>query len=312
MCVHAHTHTLLVPSTAMPEGAGAEATSSRTSARGGGGGAAAVASSSADRGALATPADPLAAGEAIDELLAANGGPEHAKKRKYPDPGFAVERFGPTESRGSYTNGFKVKAAAFTKVLCTDGKPVGNHGAAKVLGVDKKRIVTWVKEEEKIKGMIAIKPKLSSAKSLHAGVAASTADIDQALENYINGQRKQHHSCGYKQVMNKLLELKPHALGGLADTDTPDDEEEFRKKFNNWYRRFRRRRGFSIRRRTSVGQQKLPTGKMIMFSVSFLRQELSRKFRRESVIPRSINRCFLLFGRAVKSAAFTMCILREP
>ena len=196
VCVHAHTHTLLVPSAAMPEGAGAEATSSRTSARGGGG---VAASSSADRRALATPADPLAAGEAIDELLAANGGPEHAKKRKYPDPGFAVERFGPTESRGSYTNRFKVKAAAFTKVLCTDGKPVGNHGAAKVLGVDKKRIVTWVKEEEKLKGMIAIKPKLSSAKSLHAGVAASTADIDQALENYINDQRKQRHGCGYKQ-----------------------------------------------------------------------------------------------------------------
>ncbi|CAM9369069.1 unnamed protein product, partial [Pylaiella littoralis] len=35
--------------------------------------------------------------------------------------------------------------------------------------------------------------------------------------------------------------------------------EEFRAKFNNWYRRFRKRRGFSIRRRTSVGQ-KLPTG----------------------------------------------------
>ncbi|CAN0514480.1 unnamed protein product, partial [Laminaria digitata] len=35
--------------------------------------------------------------------------------------------------------------------------------------------------------------------------------------------------------------------------------EQFRAKFNNWYQRFRKRRGFSIRRRTSVGQ-KLPTG----------------------------------------------------
>ena len=59
--------------------------------------------------------------------------------------------------------------------------------------------------------------------------------------------------------MNKLLELKPDALGSLPDTNTPDDAEEFRKKFNPWYQRFRRRRGFSIRRRTGMGQ-KLPAG----------------------------------------------------
>ncbi|CAN0001693.1 unnamed protein product, partial [Pylaiella littoralis] len=84
-------------------------------------------------------------------------------------------------------------------------------------------------------------------------------DVDQALEDYINEQRKEHRGCGNAEVMNKLLELKPDALGGLPATATPQEAEEFRAKFNNWYRRFRKRRGFSIRRRTSVGQ-KLPTG----------------------------------------------------
>ena len=55
----------------MSEGAGAETTSSQISARGGGGGGGgggAATLSSVDRGA--TPADLLAAGEAIDELTA--------------------------------------------------------------------------------------------------------------------------------------------------------------------------------------------------------------------------------------------------
>ena len=69
----------------MSEGAGAEATSSETS-----GSVAAAAAATA-----APAADPLAAGEAFDELLAANDDHESSKKRKYPEPGFAVERSGP-------------------------------------------------------------------------------------------------------------------------------------------------------------------------------------------------------------------------
>ena len=59
--------------------------------------------------------------------------------------------------------------------------------------------------------------------------------------------------------MNKLLEIKPDALGGLPANATPTEAEEFRARFNNWYQRFRRRWQFSIRWRTSVGQ-KIPTG----------------------------------------------------
>ena len=59
----------------------------------------------------------------------------------------------------SYSIGDKVKAAGFTRVLCEDGKPVGNHGAAKVLGVNKRRIIEWGREEEKLKGKMNAKPQ---------------------------------------------------------------------------------------------------------------------------------------------------------
>ncbi|CAB1103827.1 unnamed protein product [Ectocarpus sp. CCAP 1310/34] len=216
----------------------------------GGAGVAAEAPAGAPAAASsASAADPLVAGEAIDKLLAANN-----KKRKYPEPGFAVDRSGAVGGRGSYSNAFKVKAAEFTRALCEDGKPVGNTGAAKVLGVSKKRIIAWVKEEGKLKGLIQAKPKLSKAKSLNVGVAASTADVDQALEDYINEKRKQHRGCGNAEVMNKLLEIKADALGGLGPTATTEEALQFRNKFNGWYKRFRARRGHSIRRRTSVGQ----------------------------------------------------------
>ena len=126
-----------------------------------------------------------------------------------------------------------MKAAGFTRVLCEDGKPVGNHGAAKVLGVNKRRIIEWVQEEEKLKGKMKANPKVPNAKTLHAGGVASTVDVDQDLEDYGNEQRKQHLGCGNREVMNKLLELKPDALGGLPATATSEEAEQFRARFNN-------------------------------------------------------------------------------
>ena len=129
---------------------------------------------------------------------------------------------------------------------------MGNAGAAKVLGVARKCIIMWLRDEEKLKSRINANPKRSKAKQFHARVTASTAD------HYIDEQRKQYRGCGSKEVMNKLLELKPDALGGLPAT-VWRETLAFSDKFKCWYQRFRKRRGVSIRRRTSVGQ-KLPIG----------------------------------------------------
>ena len=50
-------------------------------------------------------ADSLAAGEAIDEMLAANDPAKLHKKRKYPEPDFTIERFGAVGGKGSYPFG---------------------------------------------------------------------------------------------------------------------------------------------------------------------------------------------------------------
>ncbi|CAM9878076.1 unnamed protein product, partial [Pylaiella littoralis] len=80
-------------------------------------------------------------------------------------------------------------------------------------------------------------------------------DVDQALADYINDQRKQHCGCGNAEVMNKLLEMKPDALGGLPANATAEEGLAYKVKFNKWYQRFRKRHRFSIRRHTSVGQK---------------------------------------------------------
>ena len=78
----------------MSEGAGAEATSSETS----GSVAAAATAAATAAPAAASAADPLAAGEAIDELLAANDDHESSKKRKYPRQ--ALQSKGPGQQEG--------------------------------------------------------------------------------------------------------------------------------------------------------------------------------------------------------------------
>ena len=136
---------------------------------------------------------------------------------------------------------------------------MGNAGTAKVLGVDRKHVIMWLHDEGKLKSKTNANLKLSKAKQVHAGVKASTADIKEALDDYISEKRKQLRGCVRKEVINKLLGLKPDALGGLPATARPEEALAFSDKFKCWYQRFRKRRGFSIRRRTSVGH-KLSTG----------------------------------------------------
>ena len=179
----------------MSEGASAESTATSQASTGG-----------------SSSADPLAAGEAIDEMLAANDPPKLHKKLKYPEPDFVIERSGAVRGKGSYPIRSTLKAAAFTRVVCVDGQPVGNVGVEKVLGVGRKRIIMWLCDEEQLKSKINANPKLSKAKQVHAGMTASTADIGEDLDDYIDEQQKHHRGCGSKEVMNKLPELKPDAL----------------------------------------------------------------------------------------------------
>ncbi|CAB1097747.1 unnamed protein product [Ectocarpus sp. CCAP 1310/34] len=221
-------------------------------------------SSSADQGAAA--ADPKATGEAIDEMLAANDPVKNSNgKRAYPEPNFPIERSGAVGGKGSYPIRFKLNAAP-------------THGRSARATVPRKRIIEWLKQEEQLREKVSANPKLSKAKQVHSGGKASTVDAEQALVDYINEQRKQHRGCGNREVMNKVLELKPDALGGMPANAKPEEALAFKVKFNSWYQRFRKRHGSSIRRRTSVGQ-KLPKGYegMAWATVMKLREALVKR-----------------------------------
>ena len=152
-----------------------------------------------------------------------------------------------------------------------DGQPVGSAGAAKVLEVNRRRIIMWLRDKEKLKSKINANPKLTKVKQVHAGMTASTADIEEALNDYIN----KHRGCGSNEVMNKLLELKPDTLGGLPATARPEEALASSDQFKCWYQRFRKRRGFSIRRRTSVGQR-LSTGHVGMAWATLMKLRMER------------------------------------
>ncbi|CAB1121067.1 unnamed protein product [Ectocarpus sp. CCAP 1310/34] len=156
-------------------------------------------------------------------------------KRAYPEPNFPIERSGAVREKGSYPIGFKLNAAAYTREICPcDGQPVGNNSAAKVLQVPRKRIIEWLKQEEQLREKVSANLKLSKAKQVHGGGKASTVDAEQALGGYINEQRKQHRGCCNREVMNKLLELKPDALGGMPANAKPEEALACKVKFNNW------------------------------------------------------------------------------
>lgn len=100
------------------------------------------------------PVGEFPAPEAIDDVLTENDCPKAHQKGMYPDPGFAGERSGAVARRGSYAVRLKLRAVAYTRAFYSDCIPVGNNGAGKVLGSDRKRIISWVREEDNMEGML--------------------------------------------------------------------------------------------------------------------------------------------------------------
>lgn len=97
-----------------------------------------------------------------------------SRKRKYPPVDFSIDRVAGS-TRSSYHAAKKILAVEYSRRICEDGKPVGNAGTAKMLNVDKKRIIEWVQKEGEIAaGLLqappaAEKPKLPLKKQQAAG-----------------------------------------------------------------------------------------------------------------------------------------------
>ena len=207
-------------------------------------------------------ADLRAAGEAINEMEGPMNDEPKNKSRKcvYSVPAFMTKKATGHEMKASYPIVSKLKAVEFSKMFCPDGMTVGNTGAAEVLGVDNKHIIIELsKQKAELDKEAKKSERAGQICKMHPGRKASTAEVEEKLSEYINIQRKQHLGVGRREVLSKIMELKPDALGGLPKGDNVEEVEKFDRRVNKRYSGFRKRPNFSIRRLSSIGQ-KLPKG----------------------------------------------------
>lgn len=181
-------------------------------------------------------------------MVLTNDEPKRGRRRDYPKAGFTMERLG-GKKRGSYPLSAKLNTVEFSRQLCSDGRPVGRTGAAKVLGVDKKRITEWIKDETKLKAHVENSTKgADKCRSVNPGRAAYTAEVEENLRDWIRVMHEEHHGVVRQEVLDKVLQLKPNTCGGLPSSSDPTALRKFNRRFDKWYARFRKRHMLSIRR----------------------------------------------------------------
>lgn len=97
--------------------------------------------------------------------------------REYPKPLFELRRVVGPKGRSSYENRQKLQVLEFSRLICSDGRPVGNRGAATVFGVDPKLLRNWGSQEAELKSSFegdgSDHAGGGGARSLHPGRAAS-------------------------------------------------------------------------------------------------------------------------------------------
>lgn len=198
---------------------------------------------------LSSVANANDAPKTVDEIeVASTDRPKRSRKRDYPEAGFTMERLGSTK-RGSYPTSAKLKAVEFSRKPCSDGRPVGHIGAAKVLGVDKRRIIEWTKDETKLKAHVKNIKGADKHRSVNAGRTADTAEVEEKLRDWISFMREGHRGVVRRDVLIKVLQLKPNACGGLPSSSDSAAMQKFNRRFDKWYARFRKRHMLlSIRR----------------------------------------------------------------
>ena len=54
--------------------------------------------------------------------------------------------------------------------------------------MDRARIVEWVRKEEQLRGKVSPNPELAKARQVHPGSKPPTANIEEALGDYVNDQ----------------------------------------------------------------------------------------------------------------------------
>ena len=123
-------------------------------------------------------------------------------------------------------------------MLSPNGKAVDRTSATKMIGVATKRIIEWSKQEAELGKEAKKYKRAGQIRKIHPGRQASTDEVEEELCEYIDIQPKQHLGVGRREILNKLMELKPDALGGLPKGDNPEEVKSFDHRVNKWYSAF--------------------------------------------------------------------------
>lgn len=107
--------------------------------------------------------------------------------RVYPEPRFDLRRVVGPKGRASYEHRQKLQVLEFSRLVCVDGQPVGNRGAATVFGIEPKLLRNWGSQEAVLRrslGMDGSYPAAAAAgaRSLHPGRAASTKEVEHVFD----------------------------------------------------------------------------------------------------------------------------------
>ena len=88
-----------------------------------------------------------------DDTSSDNNG-KGKRGREYPQPSFTLRRImGPT-GRCSYEIRQKLAVLGYSRLMCTDGQPVGKRGAATIFDLDKKLLRDWERQEDELKSSL--------------------------------------------------------------------------------------------------------------------------------------------------------------
>ena len=136
----------------------------------------------------------------------------------------------------SYSISFKVKVIEFAKAN-------NNHKAAATFGVDRKRVIEWRKNEEKLKSCESI---ITTKRLPGAGRKLEYADIDNQILDWIQQRRQLGGRVTGLAVKREALRL--HQQNG---------NQQFKASYG-WLRRFMKRHRITFRAATHIAQ-KLPT-----------------------------------------------------
>ncbi|CAN0331086.1 unnamed protein product, partial [Pylaiella littoralis] len=133
-----------------------------------------------------------------------------AKKRKgpapreYPPAPFNLRRVSGKAGRNSYESIQKLEVLKYSRLMCSDGQPVGRRGAGKMFGIDKKLVRDW-EDQEKELVEFSKQENAGKQRSLHPGREPDTREVEEAIVDEINALRKNGAAVTRDLVLAKLL-----------------------------------------------------------------------------------------------------------